>query len=127
MHREGHRRIAQDGRFMGTVRGVVVSYHDRAPARPEGTYLNLRIEEIDLPDFDGDGFAGRVVAVRIGVPADANFLLKDLRDGFADGGLEPVPEGSVVTFGGAEIVNVDEIEVSGYDIDSIRRPASPAP
>lgn len=106
----------------GTIRGVIDAYLDLGSPDPALVAARLRVDECSL----AEAVAG-TVTVRMPRPADANLLVKDLRDGYDAGGLDPVPEGSLVTFTGAEPVSFDEIEASGYEAESIVRPESLAP
>ncbi len=118
---DAHRERELAGRVrVGTVRGVIVDYRIEGDVETSADLdaLSLLVTGSDIPSV----VAGQTISVRMPRPMDGNFLLRDLRAGFSMGDLEPVPEGSEVTFAGCESKGTDHVDVTSYEIDSIERP-----
>ena len=108
------------------VRGVVEEYLCAEEAGPSSVYDSLRIV---VTETDSRVTAvGDVVFVTMPEPLDANLGVRDLATGFSRGDIDPVPEGSEVTFLHCFRLEDGTVEAMSYDVASIvRPPPSPAP
>ncbi len=120
-HRERERAGSlPQGRIRGIVMGHEVSPEGRDRDGPghADECVNLSVTESDVHGV----IPGDSVSLRMSEPRDANYLLSDLPKGFSQGGMDPVPDGSEVTFLQCGRGQWGHLETTSYDLDTIERP-----
>jgi hypothetical protein len=124
INKEYERRAAAGDLSDGRVRGVIGRYDTAGTDKqdPKEDRILLQVTESDVAGIE----PGQAVSVAMAFAKDGNYLLRDLENGWAKGGLDPVPVESEVTFLHCTAGENGELDVVAYDLDTIERAAAPA-
>ena len=111
--------LTPQGFLSGQVLNYFIEKYDT-----DVTMLSLSVTNTDLKDLKH----GDVVKVSMNCPQDANFIIKDLMNGYEKGDIDPVPCGSHMTFHQCELTNKSGfshsnriVDAGNYDVSSIER------
>ena len=118
-------RLASGDLPMASVRGTVVAYDAGLGDAHDDDRVTLDVTESSIPGI-APGSQVRV-AMPQAVVKDANYLVRDLCNGFSRGDMDPVPAGSEITFEHASLSADGTVVAMSYDVDGIERPGAPAP